>query len=214
MLPRYVTVQVATCAWRVIDRLRENNLKLQPDKCEFLRKEVIYLEYIISENGISRDPPLTVTTNGNKYLIFQDNLTKFSKAIPIPNQEANTVSKEFITKIVLEHGILEKILTDQGTNFLSEIFKNTNGALERSHRTLVEYLRHCINKDQKDWDEWIPFAMFTYNTTPHIVTRYTPFELVYRHQAELPTSLTRPPKPTYNYYDYAQELKERLRITN
>ena len=50
--------------------------------------------------------PLTITTNGNKYLLtFQDNLTKFSKAIPIPNQEANTISKEFVTKIILEHGI-------------------------------------------------------------------------------------------------------------
>jgi len=37
----------------------------------------------------------------------------------------NTISKEFVTKIILEHGILEKILIDQGTNFLSEIFKNT-----------------------------------------------------------------------------------------
>ena len=142
--------------------------------------------------------PLTITTNGNKYLLtFQDLLTKYSKAIPISNQEANTVSKEFVTKIVLEHGIPEKILTDQGTNFLSEIFKNTckllkinkiqttayhpesNGALERSHRTLAEYLRHYINEDQTDWDEWIPYAMFTYNTTPHTATGYTPFELVY-----------------------------------
>jgi hypothetical protein len=40
----------------VLQRLRENNLKLQPDKCEFLRKEVIYLGHIISENGISPDP--------------------------------------------------------------------------------------------------------------------------------------------------------------
>jgi len=70
--------------------------------------------------------PLTITNSGNKYLLtFQDNLTKFSKAMPIPNQEANTISKEFVTKIILEHGIPEKILTDQGTNFMSEIFKNT-----------------------------------------------------------------------------------------
>jgi len=32
----------------------------------------------------------------------------------------------------------------------------SNGALERSHRTLAEYLRHYINKDQTDWDEWVP----------------------------------------------------------
>jgi len=52
-------------------------------------------------------------------------LTKFSKAIPLANQEAVTVVKEFTTKIVFEHGMPKKILTDQGTNFTSEMFKNT-----------------------------------------------------------------------------------------
>jgi len=37
-------------------RLREHNLKLQPDKCECLRKEVIYLGHIIIKNGIWPDP--------------------------------------------------------------------------------------------------------------------------------------------------------------
>jgi hypothetical protein len=36
-------------------RLREANLKLQPDKCEFLRKEVTYLGHIIGENGVRPD---------------------------------------------------------------------------------------------------------------------------------------------------------------
>jgi len=54
----------------------------------------------------------------------------------------------------------------------------SNGALERSHRTLAEYLRHYVGEDQTDWDEWIPFAMFTYNTTPHTAIDYTLFELV------------------------------------
>ncbi|KMQ98326.1 enzymatic polyprotein endonuclease reverse [Lasius niger] len=40
----------------VLRRLRENNLKLQPGKCEFLHKEVIYLGHIISENEIMPDP--------------------------------------------------------------------------------------------------------------------------------------------------------------
>ena len=177
--------------------------------------------------------PLTITNNENRYLLtFQDHLTKFSKAMPLPNQEANTVSKAFVTKIVLEYGIPECILTDQGTNFMSEVFKNTckllkikkiqttayhpesNGVLERSHRTLAEYLRHFINKDQTDWDEWIPYANYTYNTTPHTATGYTPFELIYGHPPELPTALAKPPKRTYSYDDYALELRERLRATN
>jgi len=40
----------------VLQRLRKHNLKLQIDKCEFLRKEVTYLGHIISENGILPDP--------------------------------------------------------------------------------------------------------------------------------------------------------------
>jgi len=69
--------------------------------------------------------PLNITTSKNKYLLtFQDDLTKFRKAISIPNQEATTVAREFVTKIICEHGIPETVLTDQGTNFLSEILKN------------------------------------------------------------------------------------------
>jgi len=122
--------------------------------------------------------------------------------------------------------------SDQGTNFLSEVFKNvckllkitkvqttayypqSNGALERSHRTLAEYLRHYINDEQTDWHEWIPYAMFAYNTTPHTATAYTLFKLIYGHQATLPTALSLPPKPTYySYDDYAEKLKQKLRAT-
>jgi len=41
---------------RLMARLKDANLKLQPDKCEFLRKEVAYLGHIISEKGVKPDP--------------------------------------------------------------------------------------------------------------------------------------------------------------
>ena len=177
--------------------------------------------------------PLPETSRRNKYILtFQDLLTKFSKAIPLENQEANTVAKEFVTRIICDYGIPQRVLTDQGTNFLSQVFKNvckllkiekiqttayhpqSNGALERSHRTLAEYLRNFIEEDQTDWDEWLPYAMFTYNTTPHTSTSYTPYELVFGRQATLPTSLNQAPQLTYTYDKYAEELRERLRSTN
>lgn len=48
----------------VFQRLFSYNLKLQPDKCEFLRKEVMYLSYLISEYGVKPDPNKmkTITT--------------------------------------------------------------------------------------------------------------------------------------------------------
>jgi len=39
----------------VFRRLRKYNLKLQPDKCEFLRKEVTFFGHKISECGVEPD---------------------------------------------------------------------------------------------------------------------------------------------------------------
>lgn len=43
----------------VLQRLKDNNLKLQPDKCEFMRHEVAYLGHVITNNGVSPDPSKT-----------------------------------------------------------------------------------------------------------------------------------------------------------
>ena len=40
----------------VFNRLRKHGLKVQPDKCEFLRKEVAYLGHIISNEGVKPNP--------------------------------------------------------------------------------------------------------------------------------------------------------------
>ncbi|KAL4083088.1 hypothetical protein QTP88_028418 [Uroleucon formosanum] len=40
----------------VFERLRIHNLKIEPDKCEFLKKECLILGHIISEHGIKPDP--------------------------------------------------------------------------------------------------------------------------------------------------------------
>lgn len=173
--------------------------------------------------------PLNLTESGNKYLLtIQDNLTKFSQAFPIPNQEAETVARTFVNEFVCKFSLPQKILTDQGSNFTSNLFKSvaklfkmkhiqttayhpeSNGGLERSHHTLVEYLKHYINQKQTNWDEWIPMATFAYNTTVHSSTKFTPYELVFGMQPKLPTSLTQTPEFHYTYDDYAQDLKMKL----
>ena len=40
---------------RFLQRLRKANLKLQSDKCEFLKTEVVYLSHVLSE-GVKPDP--------------------------------------------------------------------------------------------------------------------------------------------------------------
>ncbi len=121
--------------------------------------------------------PLPLSTAGNKYILtFQDDLSKYVVATPINQQDATTVAKSFVSQIVLKYGAPTVVQTDQGANFVSELFKTTckllkikkiqstafhpesQGGIERSHRVLAEYLRHYVKEDQTDWDEWIPFA--------------------------------------------------------
>lgn len=121
------------------------------------------------------------------------------------------------------------ILTDQGSNFLSEVFTNvckllkikkikctayhpqSNGALERTHRVLVEYLRCFILEDQSNWDKWLFYATFVFNTTPHTATGFTPHELMFGRKPNIPGILQKEaPETQYTYDSYVKELQSRL----
>ena len=52
---------------------------------------------------------------GSKYILtVQDDLSKFLVAVPIPQQDVESVAKEFVFNIVLQFGALAHFLTDQG----------------------------------------------------------------------------------------------------
>lgn len=176
--------------------------------------------------------PLPITNLDNKYILtFQDNFSKYLIAIPIPTQDAQTVAEKLVTEVICKYGVPNSILSDQGTNFISETFKNvckllkikkiqttsyhpqSNGSLERSHAVLAAYLRNYVNEDQSNWDLWLPYATFAYNTTPHTVTGYTPHEIIFGKKAGYPSAI-KEQGPRYNFEDYMQELKEKLGKTN
>ncbi len=68
--------------------------------------------------------------------------------------------------------------TDQGTNFLSKLFKQvlesleinhrissayhpqSQGALERLYQTLKSMLKKYCQETDKDWDEGVPLVLF------------------------------------------------------
>lgn len=165
-------------------------------------------------------------------MTFQDDLTKFSGAFALPNQEAKTVAKTFCENFLTVFGSPESILTDLGSNFTSKVFNEictllkikhltttafhpqTNGALERSHKTLKEYLRCFLDTDKYNWDDMSHYAMFVYNTTPHCTTNFTPHELIFGQTAVIPSAIKREPEPSYNYDDYVSELKARFRLAH
>ena len=91
-------------------------------------------------------------------------------AVPIGKQDTEIIARDFVEKIVLTYGTPLTLQTDQGANFVSEVFRNTckvlkinkiqstavhlesQGSIEWSHRVLAEYVRQYVREDQTNWD--------------------------------------------------------------
>lgn len=162
-------------------------------------------------------------------LTIQDDLTKFSSAYPIRSTTAEETSECLIHYISI-FGIPKTILTDQGTNFTSDLFKKTcdflkiknlwsspyhpqtQGALERSHSTLKEYLKSYINDEQTNWPRYIYTAMLAYNTTIHTTTHYSPYELMFGTKPFIPNSIYDGTLGA-TYPDYVRMLQGRLKCS-
>src|SRR5436190_4917647 len=100
---------------KIFSKLREANLKIQLDKCEFLRKEVAYLGHVITTDGIKPNPdkicaikkfPIPKTTKEIKsflgllgyYRRFISNFSKITKPLTNclkKNQTIDINNKEY-----------------------------------------------------------------------------------------------------------------------
>ena len=103
-------------------------------------------------------------------------------------------------------GFPEKILCDNGGEFNHHDFREylvqvaveqinttpvhpqSNGKIERFHRTMKEMLRKLCNGDRPQWQAQLPQALAAYRNAVSTVTGYTPFFLYYGRRARLPLS--------------------------
>ncbi|KAK9722050.1 hypothetical protein QE152_g19874 [Popillia japonica] len=92
---------------------------------------------------------------------------------------------------------MKEVRTDRGTEYVNQVFENianlfnvthkvttayhsqSIGGCERNHRVLNEFMRMYIHETHSDWEDWIKYYKFCYNTTPSTYHQYTPFELVF-----------------------------------
>lgn len=149
---------------------------------------------------------LKTTPNGNRYILtMQDNFSKYCLAIPVPDTRSTTIAHAVVTELIFKFGAPRCILTDRGTNFISSLMRKleklfhikqittlgyrpqTNGSLERSHVVFSDFIK-CYAHDYDDWDRLLHFCMFSYNTSVHEATNFTPYELVFGKLARIPSS--------------------------
>lgn len=173
--------------------------------------------------------PLVKDSNNYVYILtLQCDLTKYVEAYPLVTKETTSVASALVNNFILRYGIPREIITDRGTEFISNTMQEvckllkitqltstsyhhqTIGSLENSHKHLISYLRTQTNNETDNWSSWLPFWCFAYNTTVHSETRYTPHELVFGKPCNIPSNLCNAIDPLYNFNAYPNELKYRL----
>ena len=179
--------------------------------------------------------PFPRSIDGNEYAItLLCDLTKYLVTIPIHDKQAKTIAKAIFEHHILIYGPMKTFISDMGTEYKNAILTElcdllkinrltstahhhqTLGTVERSHRTFNEYVRSYISIDKNDWDEWLKYFTYCFNTTPSTVHNYCPYELIF---AKLPNSFTQFNEvdrisPLYNVDNYAKEVKFRLEVAN
>lgn len=177
--------------------------------------------------------PLPVTWSGNRYLVvFTEYLTKWPEIFAVPTINAETIAKLLVNEIIPRHGAPRTLLSDRGKNFLSllvaEVCKlysikkvnttsyhpQTDGLVERMNSTLCQTLSMFVSKNHKDWDVFVPAALFAFRTSPSESTGETPFYLLYGREARLPmeVSLLPPGDPISSISEHRSRIVKSIEI--
>jgi transposase InsO family protein len=113
--------------------------------------------------------PYPLSRRKYRYLLkFIDHFSRYPEAIPISNQEAETVALALIIQVFTRHGCPEVLSSDKRTNFMSNLFQEMfkllqvkiinsttfnpkmQGKFERFHAGLNQTMSHYLNKYGND----------------------------------------------------------------
>ena len=131
--------------------------------------------------------------------------------------------------IILKHGAIQYIQSDQGTHFKNELLASitkltnckqifsipyhpmSNGQVERFNSTFCDQLKKYCNEYLTDWDIYLPAIIWAYNSGLHATTKFIPYELAFNRRLISPFE-TKPSsiqllKP-HDYWELANQYRQ------
>ena len=143
----------------------------------------------------------------------------------------------YVKEIVSKHGVPKRIVSDRGSVFTSEFWKQlqkalgtqldfstayhpqTDGQTERTNQILEDMLRACALDFGGSWDEHLPLAEFSYNNSYQSSLKAAPFEVLYGRKCRSPICWFEPGGRSEFEPDYIQDqqkvidvIRDRLKI--
>ena len=147
----------------------------------------------------------------NKYkwcLTMIDKFTHYLEVDPLEDATSPTIARSIVDTWVTKHGVMEELLTDQGSNIdrskvIKELYNtlqvgkirttpyksSTNGLAEAANKQIKVCLTKYVLDNPDSWPEKLKIIAFAYNTSQNKATAYTPFFLVHGREARVPNDL-------------------------
>jgi len=171
------------------------------------------------------DLPLSKDSEGREYdavCTFVDMLTKQAFFVRTTKSlDSKGLAHLYIDHVYRVKGLSRFIVSDRDVRMTADFWKTlmlrlgtymnlstayhpeTDGQAERTHATIEQILRGCVNGLQDDWAAWLPVCEFAYNSSVHSAIKMSPFMANYGYQPDSPATLV-----GEHTRDFAQELHE------
>ena len=183
-------------------------------------------------------PIQPASERGHRYILTAvDFSTRYPEAVPLKGIETERVA-EALVEIFSRVGLPKEILSDRGSQFTSDLMKEIcrllsikqlitspyhpqcNGLVERFNGTLKMMLKKMTSERPRDWDRYIPAALFAYREAPNESLKFSPFELLYGRTIRSPMTILKElwteeetDSEVKTTYQYVVDLKHRLEET-
>ena len=162
--------------------------------------------------------PFSKVVGNRKYhLVGTNYFTKWVETEPLANIR-DVDAKRFVWKnIVTQFGVSHVLISDNGLQFDSKIFRRYcgelgitnrysthaypqgNGQLETVNKVIVSGLKKRLDDAKGKWVEELPHVLWTYRTTPRRSTGETHFSMTYGTEAVIPLETGFPTSRTSSF---------------
>ena len=152
---------------------------------------------------------LSESNSGNTWiLIFVDTFSCFIEAVPLASVNGHSVGETLVHQIVCRHGCPSTLICDNASYYVHGEFPKlcqilgiraapvaayhpeANGIAEAKVKALKMLIRSLVKTENKQWDKFLPFALFAFNTSYNNQTGFTPFFVNHGFEANLPGQTT------------------------
>ncbi|GFT21347.1 retrovirus-related Pol polyprotein from transposon opus [Trichonephila clavipes] len=127
-------------------------------------------------------------------LVITDHFTKWCELIPLRKASAQTIANAFFNNYIARYGAPISLISDNGPQFISDVFEHLSHRLdikhmktvtyrpqsnltERMNRNLVQMIASFVKENHENWDQFLHEFAFALRTAVNETTNKTPAEL-------------------------------------